>query len=209
MRITTSRLVLREFRFSDWEAVLAYQADPRFLRYYPWLDREPEAVQAFVQAFIDQQQEAPRRKYQLAITLKLAESPLAPPENPLNGALNGRLRHPLIGNCGIRLETAGADEADLGYEIAPAHWGQGYASEAARAMLDFGFRGLGLQRIWAWCNAENRASSRVLEKLGMRQARRIVEGQYFKDRWWDTLEYEILRPQWEARRALFSHRNPG
>lgn len=197
MKITTPRLVLREFRASDWQAVLAYQSDPRYLRYYPWLDREPEEVQAFVQAFLDQQQEAPRRKYQLAVTLKLAEAPAAVPENPLNGRLNGKLLHPLIGNCGIRLENAGADQADLGYEIAPAHWGHGYASEAARAMLAFGFRELGVQRIWAWCNAENRASSRVLEKLGMRLARRIAEDQFFKDRWWDTLEYEIFRPQWE------------
>ena len=196
MKITSPRLVLREFVFEDWSAVLAYQSDPRFLHYYPWLDREPEQVQAFVQAFIDQQQEWPRRKFQLVITLRLPESPPCAPQD----ALNHTAIQPLIGNCGLRLETAQAAEADLGYEISPVCWGQGYATEAARAMLEFGFQELGVQRIWAWCNAENRASSRVLEKLGMRLARRISEDKFFKDRWWDTLEYEILRPEWEAGR---------
>lgn len=196
MKITTPRLVLREFVFEDWPAVLAYQSDPRYLHYYPWLDREPEQVQAFVQAFLDQQREQPRRKFQLAITLRLPDSPPCAPQDTLNHTPV----QPLIGNCGIRMEAAGAREADIGYELAPACWGQGYATEAARAMVDFGFRVLGVQRIWAWCNAENRASSRVLEKLGLRLARRIVEYQYFKDRWWDTLEFEILRLQWEAGR---------
>ena len=196
MKITSPRLVLREFVFEDWPAVLAYQSDPRFLHYYPWLDREPEQVQALVQAFLDQQREQPRRKFQLAITLRLPDSPPCAPQDELNHTSLPAL----IGNCGLRLETADARDADLGYEISPACWGQGYATEAARALLDFGFGRLGLQRIWAWCNAENQASSRVLEKLGMRLARRLVEDKYFKNRWWDTLEYEILRPDWEASR---------
>lgn len=194
MKIATPRLILRDFMFEDWPAVLAYQSDPRYLHYYPWLDREPEQVQTFVQTFLDQQQARPRIKFQLAITLRQPDTPPCPPEDELNHTPV----QPLIGNCGIRLGVAGADHADLGYEINPVHWGKGYATEAARAMLDFGFRELGVQRIWAWCNAENRASSRVLEKLGMHLSRRITEDQYFKERWWDTLEYEILRPQWEA-----------
>ena len=194
MKITTERLILREFVFEDWPAVLAYQSNPRYLRYYAWLDREPEEVQEFVRMFIANQQASPRLKFQLAITLKRSEvTPGAQTDT-----LNGPMPSPLIGNCGIRLETAGAREAEIGYELAPAYWGLGYATEAARAMLAYGFRELGLQRIWAWCNAENRASSRVLEKLGMHLARRIVEDKYFKQRWWDTLEYEILLPEWEA-----------
>jgi ribosomal-protein-alanine N-acetyltransferase len=194
MKIATPRLILREFMFEDWPAVLAYQSDPRYLHYYAWQDREPEEVQAFVQSFLDQQQARPRIKYQLVITLRQPDTPPCTPEDELNHSSI----HPLIGNCGIRLETAGAVQADMGYELAPEHWGKGYATEAARAMLDFGFRELGVQRVWAWCNAENRASSRVLEKLGMHLSHRIDQDQYFKDRWWDTLEYEIFRSQWEA-----------
>ena len=51
MELTTERLILREFRQSDWPDVLAYQSDPLYLRYYDWTDRTPEAVQDFVQMF--------------------------------------------------------------------------------------------------------------------------------------------------------------
>ena len=97
MLLTTDRLVLREFRATDWPAVLAYQTDPLYLRYYEWTERTPEDVRGFVQRFMAQQQESPRLKFQLAIVLKATEQ--------------------LIGNCGIRMGSADAREADIGYEL--------------------------------------------------------------------------------------------
>ena len=176
MKLTTKRLILREFREDDWPAVLAYQSDPRYLRYYAWTERTPEAVREFVQMFLDQQQEQPRTRFQLATTLK--------PD------------HQLIGTCGIRLASADAHEGDMGYELAPEHWGQGYATEAARAVLQFGFAELGLHRIWSWCIAENARSARVLERLGMRLEGRLRQKEYFKGRWWDTLLFAILDDEW-------------
>jgi RimJ/RimL family protein N-acetyltransferase len=169
-------LILREFRTDDWPAVLAYQSDPRYLRYYAWTERTPEAVQEFVQMFLDHQRAEPRIQFQLAVTLK--------PDRQL------------IGNCGIRLQAAGAHEGDLGYELNPDHWGNGYATEAARAMVRFGFTKLGLHRIWSWCIADNVASVRVLEKLGMRHEGRLRDKEYFGGRWWDTLMYAMLEDEW-------------
>ena len=54
MHITTQRLVLREFTMDDWPDVLAYQSDPRYLRFYPWTGRTDEKVWDFVQMFVDQ-----------------------------------------------------------------------------------------------------------------------------------------------------------
>ena len=68
-------------------------------------------MRAFVRMLTDLQFEQPRRKFQLAVTL------------------DGEL----IGNCGIRRKPASETEADIGYELAPAFWGHGYATEAARA----------------------------------------------------------------------------
>ena len=127
MRITTARLVLREFGTDDWPDVLVYQCDPRYLRFYAWTDRTEAEVRDFVQMFLDQQADRPRRKFQLAITL---------PDS-------GRL----IGNCGIRRKPENDWEADIGYELAPEYWGRGYATEAALAIVDFGFRELELHRI--------------------------------------------------------------
>jgi ribosomal-protein-alanine N-acetyltransferase len=173
MILTTDRLLLREYVSDDWRAVLAYQSDPRYLRYYPWTQRTAGDVQAFVQRFIDWQDEQPCTRFQFAITLRV----------------EGRL----IGSCGIRKETATAQQADLGYEIAPSHWGHGYATEAARAVLAFGFNDLELHRIQAFCLAENAASARVLEKLGMQREGRLRENRWMKGRWWDSLVYGILQ----------------
>lgn len=173
MQLTTDRLILREFVENDWPAVLAYQRDPGYLRYSHWIDRTPQDVQQFVQTFISQQYAQPRTKFQLALVLK---------ENQR-----------LIGNCGIRLKSAGAHEADIGYELAPDQWKRGYATEAARAIVQFGFTELRLHRISAWCMAENAASAHVLEKLGMQLEGRLRESESFKDRWWDTLLYAILK----------------
>jgi [ribosomal protein S5]-alanine N-acetyltransferase len=177
MQLTTARLILREFIADDWPAVLAYQSDPRYLRYYAWTGRTPDEVQVFVRMFLDQQAEQPRLKFQLALTLKS----------------NGQL----IGNCGIRMRTTDAHEADIGYELNPDYWGQGYASEAARAIVTFGFSELRLHRIWSWCIADNVGSARVLEKLGMRLEGHLRENEFFKGHWWDTLMFAILEHEWQ------------
>jgi len=178
MELTTERLILREFKESDWPDVLAYQSDPRYLHYYEWTERTPEAVQEFVQMFLAQQREQPRTKFQLATILKSTNQ--------------------LIGNCGIRMQSVDAHEADIGYELSPDHWGHGYATEAASAIVAFGFTELRVHRIWSWCVADNAGSARVLQKLGMRLEGRLRDKEYFKDRWWDTLMFAILEDEWRA-----------
>lgn len=67
MRMTTRRLVLREFVHGDWPDVIAYQCTARHLQFYPWADRSEADVQDFVQRLLDQQAEEPRRKFQRAL----------------------------------------------------------------------------------------------------------------------------------------------
>lgn len=93
----TERLLPREFQEGDWEAVRAYQSDPRYLRFNPWTERSEADVRAFVHIFIGWQHETPRSCYQFAVIL---------PEE-------GRL----IGNCGIRID--GERRANIGYEFDP------------------------------------------------------------------------------------------
>ncbi len=176
MELTTDRLHLREFVFDDWPTVLAYQQDPRYLRYYAWTERSPEDAQAFVQMFLDFQAVEPRTKYQLAVTLKET------------GQLNG--------TCGLRLKSVNAFEADIGYELSADYWGKGYATEAAQAIVNLGFTDFGLHRISADLVADNVASAHVLEKIGMKLEGRLRDGEYFKDRYWDTLIYAILEDEW-------------
>jgi [ribosomal protein S5]-alanine N-acetyltransferase len=177
MQLDTPRLIMRDFAPDDWPAVLAYQQHPLYLRYNDWTERTPAAVRQFVQMFIDQQQHDPRLKFQLALVLKDTGD--------------------LIGNCGIRRRAPDAHEADIGYELAPEHWGRGYATEAVRAILRFGFVELKLHRISADLVADNAASARVLEKNGLQLEGRLRDKKFFKGRWWDTLLYAILEPEWQ------------
>jgi RimJ/RimL family protein N-acetyltransferase len=173
MILTTDRLILREFVAGDWPAVLAYQRDPLYLRLYEWEDRAEADVRAFVNRFVEQQLDQPRTRFQLAVTLKAG----------------GRL----IGNAGIRLNGVDSHAAEIGYELAPNEWGHGYATEAARAILRFGFEELGLHRVGAWTVADNTASARVLEKLGMTLEGRLRDYHRYKGRYWDVLMYGMIR----------------
>ncbi|HEX7587532.1 MAG TPA: GNAT family protein [Anaerolineae bacterium] len=183
MQITTERLILREYVETDWPAVLEYQRDPRYLRFNPWEERTAEQVRTFVQVFIDAQGEQPRKRFAFAVTLKASGQ--------------------LIGNSNLRKNRPEDRVGEIGYEIAPLHWGNGYATEAAEAIIKFGFGELKLHRIAAWCIAENTASSHVLEKLGMRMEGRLREQEWLKGRWWDALLYAIL-----DREYLERSRNP-
>jgi RimJ/RimL family protein N-acetyltransferase len=174
--LLTSRLLLREFTAADEPAVLAYQSDPRYLRFSP-----EEQGSGLVQMFLDWKHEQPRCRFQWAVLL------------PADGRL--------IGNCGIRKRSADAREADIGFELDPGQWGRGYATELAATLLRFGFVELGLHRITAHCLAENTASARVLEKAGLRQEGRLRENEWMWNRWWDTLLYGILEPEWREGRG--------
>ena len=176
MNLQTERLLIREFMESDIREVLAYQSDPLYLRYYPWTQRTEKDVHDFIQTFIIQQSNQPRTKFQLAIILKT--------ENRL------------IGNCGIRINDTYLEEANIGYELNSQYWGNGYATEAAKTILKFGFEELKMHRIWSWCIAENIASARVLEKIGMRREGNLREKEFIKGRWYDQFIYAILRREW-------------
>lgn len=175
MELLTPRLRLREFVADDWAAVLAYQRDPRYLRYYEWQARTEDDARRFVGMFLAQQQEQPRTRFQLAVTLR-------------DG---GRL----IGNAGIRLSADTPGEAEIGYELAPDEWGKGYATEAARAVVRFGIAELGVHRVTAWTVADNAGSIRVLEKLGFTLQARLPQHAYYKGRHWDVVVYEMTRDE--------------
>jgi len=72
----------------------------------------------------------------------------------------------LIGRCGLNLITD-TSEVEVDFVTAPNYWGRGYATEAAKASLEYGFTILGLKRIIALTKPDNAASRRVMEKIGM------------------------------------------
>jgi RimJ/RimL family protein N-acetyltransferase len=100
----------------------------------------------------------------------------------------------LIGAVGLILAPA-HHRAELGYWIGVPFWGNGFATEAAGAVVAFGFETLGLHRIYAFRFAENVASGRVLTKIGMRHEGRSREHVKKWDRFIDLENYGLLRSE--------------
>ncbi len=86
----------------------------------------------------------------------------------------------------------------LGYAVAFDHWGKGYATDAARTLVHYGFRELGLHRSSAAIGPENVASLRMAERLGMTFEGRIRDHVHTNGRWRDSLLYSVLDKEWAA-----------
>ncbi len=83
-------------------------------------------------------------------------------------AVFSREENEFMGECGLRELSPGTDEIELSYGLIPAFWGIGYASEAATAVIEYGFMHLGLNEILGVANGENKTSLHVLKKLGFK-----------------------------------------
>ena len=117
--------------------------------------------------------------------------------NELRLAVIVRESGSLCGGVGLRMESDHR-RAELGYWIGVPYWGRGYATEAAAAMVNYGFDTLGLHRIFAGHVGNNLLSARVLQKIGMRHEG-CLRGHILK--WGEFLDlelYGILRPNKDA-----------
>ena len=91
-------------------------------------------------------------------------------------------------------------QAELGWALRPEDTGQGYATEAVHAALRVCFDELGLRRVTASCFAANTASSRLMERVGMRlEARTVADALHPSGRWMDGLSYALLVDEWRSR----------
>lgn len=106
----------------------------------------------------------------------------------------------LVGAVGLTIKRE-FERAELGYWIANAQWGRGYATEASEAILDFGFGTLGLHRIQAHHLVRNPASGRVMQKLGMQQEGIERDAVIKWGRHESIVLYSILEPEWRESRS--------
>lgn len=97
----------------------------------------------------------------------------------------------VIGVCSLQYWDRAKGKARLGYLLSPLCWRQGYATEAARALIQFGFESLKLDRIEASCSGNNPASERVLQKCGMAYIKAVPTGSRKRDE--DALKLYAIR----------------
>ncbi len=108
----------------------------------------------------------------------------------------------VVGLAGLDRREAGPASAELTFLLKAGFWGQGYATEAAAAVVDFGFKRLKLNRIYARHLASNTASGRVLAKLGMRQEGVLREFAPKENGFEDAVLLSLLRREWDGKAEL-------
>jgi RimJ/RimL family protein N-acetyltransferase len=178
--IETSRLTLRPFVDHDFEAFHAMRSDEEVARY---LYQEPLS------------QEESRD----LLSRKIAGSSWANEGDWLSVAAVERESGLTVGDVGLCWVSERDRTAEIGFTFDPRHQGKGFATEAARALLDWSFGTAGLHRVIGRLEARNSASARVLEKLGMRLEAHLVENEWVKDEWQSELDYAILDREWTNR----------
>jgi RimJ/RimL family protein N-acetyltransferase len=167
MLLETPRLLLRRFQPEDTAAFAAYRSDPAVARYQSWTAPVPAAeAAALVRELADGDPGQPGW-FQYAVEVKAAGG--------------------LAGDVGVNLHE-NRRQAELGFTLAPQWQGQGYASEAARAMLQDLFSRRGLHR--------NLRSARLLERVGFQQEGRRPEFTWIKGEWTDDLLFGLLASRW-------------
>jgi ribosomal-protein-alanine N-acetyltransferase len=171
--LETPRLILRHLTLDDLDALYALYSDPEVRRYFP------------------------------EGTLTYEET-----KEELEWFLNGHPKHPqlglwatiyketdqLIGRCGLLPWTIdGHQEVEVAYMLAKAYWGQGLASEAARAIADYAFEQLGYSRLICLIDRDNTASIHVATRIGM-----TFEKEGYDDKG-PYLLYSMSKPQPSSR----------
>lgn len=171
--IETERLCLRPLKLEDVEDVLAYATDVEWARYLP----VPQPYnRGHAEEFV-------------------ASQILIDREHNPSWALvhNGTV----IGGTNLRLDLEN-HVAELGYSVARRHWGQGFATEAARAVIDAAFQSLAdLNKVRAMADLRNRASQRVMDKLGMTREGVLRQNRLLRAEYVDEVWYGLLRSEWE------------
>jgi RimJ/RimL family protein N-acetyltransferase len=175
--LESNRLILRPFQEADVEPFAAYRSDPEIARYQSW---EPPVTLEQATRFVDDMKNVrpgvQGEWYQWAVERKTATG--------------------LIGDCAFQILPYDPRQAEIGFTFAPAHQGQGFATEAVSRLLDYLFGDLNLHRVVAITDAENLAAARLLERLGLRREAAFVENVWFKGAWGSEFSYALLHREW-------------
>jgi ribosomal-protein-alanine N-acetyltransferase len=173
--LETERLILREITPDDAEDIYRIFADPAVIRYW---GAAPMGSIGEAQGKI------------AGITAAFRE------REGIRWAITRKGDNRLIGSCGHWRLVKQHFRSEIGYELAPEHWGQGVMPEAVGALLRFGFERMGLHSVEAQIEPNNQGSRRVLEKLGFVQEGYFRENFYFDGTFTDTAVFSLLKADW-------------
>ena len=174
--LPTARLRLRGFRAEDETAFQAFATEEDFWTFLPGPALNAELVTRFVAARVEEAANPSGRDWVFAVE-----------EVSMQRA---------IGMVRLSIASVEHRQGNIGFSMDGRIRGRGYASEAMRALLDFGFVTLGLHRITALADVENARSHVVLEKLGFRREGRLSQNFLVRGMWRDSDLFALLRSEW-------------
>ena len=174
--LETDRLLLRKASLDDAADIFEYASDHEVPRFMPW---EPHQSIQTTYEYLEHVLDGYRQ------------------HSPGPWALVHKRDAKMIGTCSFGSWERDHRRAEIGYVLNRRYWGQGYMAEAVRAIIAFGFRELGLNRIQARCDVPNIGSARVMEKAGMSFEGVLRQQLFSKGSYRDMKMYSILRSEWE------------
>jgi len=175
--VETNRLILRELKETDIQAVHEYASDPVNSIYVPWGPNTLKETEEFIRLCIEYQHQKDRVDFELAVIEKGSGK--------------------LIGICGLHISDKENSGGWIGYCINKPYWRNGYGTEIGKTLLDLGFNQFKLHRIYATCHPSNVASERILQKIGMQKEGHMRKDVRFKGGWRDSLLYAILKEEYD------------
>jgi RimJ/RimL family protein N-acetyltransferase len=177
--IRTERLALRPWRADEVDVFHALRGDPEVARFL---------------------YDEPLSRAEAVDRLARARSEITEPDAWMNLAVEVVASGRIAGDVGLCWRSDTHRHAEVGYTFLAEQRGHGYATEAARAMVDLAFGELEAHRVSGHLDHRNRASAAVLERLGMREEALLVENEWVKGEWTDESIYAVLAREWPARR---------
>lgn len=167
--LVTERLRLRRSMPEDADAISAYRGDPEVQRFQGWDRTDPPAIRDEIERMLRRSPGEPGGWVQFSV------------EERVSGTL--------VGDVGLSAAEGEPGVMKVGYTIAPAAQGRGYGTEAVRALVEYAFDRLGADVVRMYADADNIASIRVAEKVGMRLVERLVHRSKLGS--WEGVRYEV------------------
>ncbi|GLW10954.1 N-acetyltransferase [Microtetraspora sp. NBRC 13810] len=180
--ITGKGLGLRQVRPQDADALLAVYGDPAATEHMPFDPWTRGQVERMIAQALDAAAEHPRQIHLMSV-IELDTGQV-------------------IGVARIRIEADHPHSAEIGLGLRPDHWGRGQGSDLVRLVLHYGFRMLGLHRMWGARAPANTAAQLAMLTAGMVEEGRIRHHVRARGAWRDSIVHSALDDEWEGHRAL-------
>ena len=173
--IKTERLLIRTLNMNDKDYFLKYRSLPEIYKYQTWKPKDINEIKHFICKNVAAELNTANTWLQLAICLDDGQ---------------------FIGDFGIHFLNDNF-QVEIGITISPDYQDNGYAIEAARAVISYLFYDLKKHRVTASVDPDNKKSISLLEKLGLRREAHFIKSFRIEDIWYDDCIYAILEDEWD------------